>query len=135
MKITKYNINISRLFQFILNFSSLSLAILLVFFLASKTYQLTLLFSINLASLYYYLLEHIFTYILYFQFIALIIKYFQSNNHFPLRYFIYIGITTIVCLIIIVHKSTTDIIIYDEATLLLVLALYFINTEKIKYKQ
>lgn len=101
MKITKYNINISRLRHYILNFSSLILAILLVFFLASKTYLLTLLFSINLAPPSYYLLENIFTCIFYFPFITLMIKYFQSKNYFPLRYFIYIGITTIIYLIII----------------------------------
>ncbi|WGL97203.1 phosphate-starvation-inducible protein PsiE [Arsenophonus sp. aPb] len=134
MKITKYNINISRLRQYILNFSSLILAILLVFFLASKIYQLTLLFSINLVPPSNYLLEDIFTYIFYFQFIALIIKCFQSKNYFPLRYFIYIGIATIVCLIIVVYKSVTYINIYNKAILLLVLALYFTNTEKIKYK-
>ena len=134
MKITKYNINISRLRHYILNFSSLILAILLVFFLASKTYLLTLLFSINLAPPFYYSLVNIFTCIFYFPFITLMIKYFQSKNNFPLRYFIYISITTIIYLIIIFYKSTTDIIIYNEAILLLVLALYFTNTEKIKHK-
>ncbi len=49
MKITEYNINISRLLQPTLNFSSLILAILLVFFLASKTYPLALLLF-NLSS-------------------------------------------------------------------------------------
>lgn len=136
MKITKYNINISRLHHYILNFSSLILAILLVFFLANKTYLLTLLFSINLAPPFYYLLVNIFTCIFYSPFITLMIKYFQSENNFPLRHFIYIGIsiTTIIYLIIIFYKSATDIIIYNEAILLLVLALYFTNTEKIKYK-
>lgn len=41
----------------------------------------------------------------YFEFIALIVKYFQSGFHFPLRYFVYIGITAIVRLIIVDHKS------------------------------
>ncbi|HGJ5874360.1 phosphate-starvation-inducible PsiE family protein [Arsenophonus apicola] len=134
MKITKYNINISRLLLFLLNFSLVILAILLVFFLASKTYLSILLFSINLAKPYYYLLEAIFTYILSFEFIALVIKYFQSNNHFPLCYFIYIGTTTCMCLIIIVHKYAINAIIYGGAILLLVSALYFTNTEKIKHK-
>lgn len=44
-------------------------------------------------------------YFLYFEFIALIVKYFQSGFHFPLRYFVYIGITAIVRLIIVDHKS------------------------------
>ena len=57
----------------------------------SKTYQLTLLFSVNFEKSSYYLLEGILTYFLYFEFIALIIKYLQSNYHFPLRYFIYIA--------------------------------------------
>lgn len=129
MKITEYNINISRLLQPTLIFSSLILAILLVFILASKIYLLVLLFSINLAQSSYFLLAAIFSYFLYFAIISLFIKYFQSDYHFSLRYFIYIGTIFVVSLIIIIHKSAADTIIYDGVLLLLLLALYFANAE------
>lgn len=44
----------------------------------------------------YKLVEGLVVYFLYFEFIALIVKYFESGFHFPLRYFVYIGITAIV---------------------------------------
>jgi len=135
MKITEYHINISRLLQPTLNFRSLILAILLVFFLASKTYPLALLsFSINLAQSSYCLLAAIFSYFLYFVFISLFIKYFQLDYHFSLHYFIYIGTIFVVSLIIIVHKSAVYTIIYDGVLLLLFLALCFANTEKNKVR-
>ncbi len=49
------------------------------------------------------LVEGLVVYFLYFEFIALIVKYFESGFHFPLRYFVYIGITAIVRLIIVDH--------------------------------
>lgn len=133
MKLTEYNMNISMLLQPTLNFSSLILAILLVFFLAGKTYPLALLlFSVNLAQSSYFLLAAIFSYFIYFVFISLFIKYFQSDYHFSLHYFIYIVTIFVVSLIIIVHKSAVDTIIYDGVLLLLFLALCFANTEKNK---
>ena len=45
------------------------------------------------------ILGSIVTWFLYFEFLALIAKYYQSGLHFPLRYFIYIGITAIIRLI------------------------------------
>ncbi len=59
----------------------------------------------------YELVEGLVVYFLYFEFIALIVKYFQSGFHFPLRYFVYIGITAIVRLIIVDHKSPLDVLI------------------------
>ena len=41
------------------------------------------------------------TWFLYFEFLTMIAKYYQSGLHFPLRYFIYIGIAAIIRLIIL----------------------------------
>lgn len=41
---------------------------------------------------YYLLVDGILIYFLYFEFIALIVKYFEQNGQFPLRYFIYIAL-------------------------------------------
>ena len=71
-------------------------------------------------------------YFLYFEFIALIVKYFQSGFHFPLRYFVYIGITAIVRLIIVDHKSPLDVLIYSAAILLLVITLWLCNSKRLK---
>ena len=83
-------------------------------------------------STYSLLIEEIITFFLYFEFIALIVKYFQSGFHFPLRYFVYIGITAIVRLIIVDHKSPLDVLIYSAAILLLVITLWLCNSKRLK---
>ena len=80
----------------------------------------------------YALVEGLVVYFLYFEFIALIVKYFQSGFHFPLRYFVYIGITAIVRLIIVDHKSPLDVLIYSAAILLLVITLWLCNSKRLK---
>ncbi|MET1678563.1 phosphate-starvation-inducible protein PsiE, partial [Yersinia enterocolitica] len=80
----------------------------------------------------YMLIEGIVIYFLYFEFIALIVKYFESGYHFPLRYFIYIGITAIIRLIIVDHENPIDTLIYSGSILLLVVTLYLANTERLK---
>ena len=110
---------ISSILQTVLNLGLLSLGLADV------------LFSPVQASKYE-LVEGLVVYFLYFEFIALIVKYFQSGYHFPLRYFIYIGITAIVRLIIVDHKSPMDVLIYSGAILLLVITLWLCNSKRLK---
>ncbi|EGF18089.1 phosphate starvation inducible protein [Haemophilus aegyptius] len=56
---------------------------------------------------------------LYFGFIGLIVQYFKSGYHFPLRYFIYAGITAMLRLIIVNHESS----VVAGAILIMVIAL------------
>ena len=72
------------------------------------------------------------TWFLYFEFIALIVKYFESEFHFPLRYFIYIGITAIIRLIILDHENPSGTLIYSLSILVLLGALYISNTPLLK---
>ena len=100
---------IATILQWVLNCGLLILAIVLVSFLIKETYVIaSLLFNLAAEESSYQLLEGILIYFLYFEFIALIVKYFLSGGHFPLRYFIYIGITAIVRLIIVEHKDSVD---------------------------
>lgn len=57
---------------------------------------------------------------LYFGFISLIVQYFKSGYHFPLRYFIYAGITAMLRLIIV---NQMDTILFAGAILIMVIAL------------
>lgn len=124
---------VGRVLQTVLNFGLLLLAIILIVFLGKETYALIQMLFVNSAqSSSYLLIEGIVIYFLYFEFIALIIKYFQSGYHFPLRYFIYIGITAIIRLIIVDHKDPMDTLIYSGAILVLVVALYLANTDRLK---
>lgn len=133
MKHMRHASNIAWVLQWVLNIGLIALAIVLVFFLAKETFTMaSLMFGDNKKATAYELLEGIVIYFLYFEFIALIIKYFLSGYHFPLRYFIYIGITAIIRLIIVDHSNSTAILIHAGAILVLVIALFIANTEKLK---
>lgn len=124
---------ISVIMQRIMNVFLLGLAAILTLFLGRETYHLALvLFVNNDESSSYLLIEGIVIYFLYFEFIALIVKYFSSGYHFPLRYFIYIGITAIIRLIIVDHKSPYDTLVYACAILVLVITLFLANSERLR---
>lgn len=115
-----------------INLGLLCLGLILVVFLGKETVHLAdVLFAPEQTSKYE-LVEGLVVYFLYFEFIALIVKYFQSGFHFPLRYFVYIGITAIVRLIIVDHKSPLDVLIYSAAILLLVITLWLCNSKRLK---
>ncbi|EJB9534181.1 phosphate-starvation-inducible protein PsiE, partial [Salmonella enterica] len=101
-------------------------------FLGKETVHLAdALFAPEQASKYE-LVEGLVIYFLYFEFIALIVKYFKSGLHFPLRYFVYIGITAIVRLIIVDHKTPMDVLLYSAAILLLVITLWLCNSNRLR---
>ncbi|MBC1520202.1 phosphate-starvation-inducible protein PsiE [Listeria aquatica] len=121
------------LLQFILNIGLILVGLTLVAFLIREAFMIfNNLFIADTVTSFYDMTEEILIFFLYFEFIALIIKYFQSGYHFPLRYFIYIGITAIVRLIIVDHSDALATLILSGAILLLVLALYLANTKLLK---
>lgn len=71
-------------------------------------------------------LEEIINFFLFFEFLSLVVKYFKNNFHFPLRYFIYIGITAIIRLIIVSHESAIDLFLWSSAILALVISLVLV---------
>lgn len=124
---------ISLALQWVLNIGLIILAIILVVFLGKETIHLAnVLLSTGEQTSSYLLIEGIVIYFLYFEFIALIVKYFQSGYHFPLRYFIYIGITAIIRLIIVDHKNPFDTLYYSAAILILVVTLWLANSNRLK---
>lgn len=123
---------IATAMQAVLNLGLLCLGIILIVFLGKETLHLAdVLFTPEPTSKYR-LVEGLVVYFLYFEFIALIVKYFQSGFHFPLRYFVYIGITAIVRLIIIDHESPMAVLIYSAAILILVITLWLCNSNRLK---
>lgn len=123
---------IATAMQTVLNLGLLCLGLILIVFLGKETLHLAdVLFTPEPTSKYR-LVEGLVVYFLYFEFIALIVKYFQSGFHFPLRYFVYIGITAIVRLIIIDHESPMAVLIYSAAILILVITLWLCNSNRLK---
>lgn len=78
-------------------------------------------------STYDLLIEELITFFLYFEFIALIVKYFKNNFHFPLDFFLYIGITALVRLLIIDHESALDMLLWSISIFVLVCCLVLVE--------
>ena len=121
----KFAKNISNIFLWVMNLGLLIIGILLSFGLlieAKEIFNEGMKFLTSQGS-YQNFIEEIIVFFLYFEFVALIVKYFKNNYHFPLRYFIYIGITAIVRLIIVQHDNPYSVLIWSGAILLLVISL------------
>ena len=101
----------------------IALAIVLVIALAKITYSLAMMVLSPSSIVPYDVAEQAVMFFLYFGFIGLIVQYFKSGYHFPLRYFIYAGITAMLRLIIVNHESSVDTILFAGAILIMVIAL------------
>jgi protein PsiE len=124
---------LSKNMKLALSVMLLALAVILFIFLIRETWGLiTILLDNHPDHKSYEMIETVIIWFLYFEFIALIAKYFESRFHFPLRYFIYIGITAIVRLIIVDHANPTSTLIYALAILVLLGALYIANSNLLR---
>ena len=119
---------ISTFFQWVLNFTLFSIGIVLTVAVLNTAFHIVTLipglFTTDVA--YTTFLEEIINFFLFFEFLSLVVKYFKNNFHFPLRYFIYIGITAIIRLIIVSHESSMDLFLWSSAILALVISLVLV---------
>ena len=122
-------IKISKLLLTIKNIALVGVGIALCIALINTLISLGFITWANIQgySTYSLLIEELITFFLYFEFIALIVKYFKNNFHFPLDFFLYIGITAIVRLLIIDHESAFDNLIWSVAILVLVCSLVLVE--------
>ena len=122
-------IRISKLLLTIKNIALVGVAISLCIDLINTIINLGYVTWANIQgySTYSLVIEELITFFLYFEFIALIIKYFKNNFHFPLDFFLYIGITAIVRLLIIDHESAFDNLIWSVTIFVLVCSLVLVE--------
>ena len=117
---------VSTFFQWVLNFTLFSIGIVLTVAVSNTAFYIVTLipglFTTEVA--YVTFLEEIINFFLFFEFLSLVVKYFKNN--FPLRYFIYIGITAIIRLIIVSHESSMDLFLWSAAILALVISLVLV---------
>lgn len=116
---------IPKVLQGVLNISLVILAIILSFLLIKELFTFFQLLIDTDSNNYKLFLANILIFFLYFEFIAMIVKYFQEEYHFPLRYFIYIGITAMIRLIIVDHDNPVHTLLYSLVILILIIG-YFI---------
>ncbi|RFU67653.1 phosphate-starvation-inducible protein PsiE [Peribacillus saganii] len=125
----KLNQQISVSLQFILNTALVCLGITLSVLLGKEiVYFIYVSIMQPGVDSHYELLERILIFFLYFEFIAMIVKYFQEDYHFPIRYFLYIGITAMIRLIIVYHNNPVNTLLYTLAILILILSYYVMNS-------
>ena len=103
---------IPKVLQFLLNSCLVIFALILSYLLVREIFDFLDVISKQGSSDYKMFLSNILVFFLYFEFITMIIKYFKEDYHFPLRYFIYIGITAMVRLIIVDHDNAIDTLLY-----------------------
>ncbi len=120
--------------QMVLNVCLVGMALVLSVLLIYETWSIfSLIFLTNDTTVsYYQFTDELLVFFLYFEFLALIIKYFEAKFHFPLRYFIYIGITAIIRLIIVDHDDALHTLGWSLAILVLIGALFLSNLRQTK---
>ncbi|MBC1229525.1 phosphate-starvation-inducible protein PsiE [Listeria booriae] len=130
--IKKWSDKTPKILQAVLNLALILVAITLVISMFKETWEIFHSVFYDTSENFYQITEEILVFFLYFEFLALIIKYFEKGYHFPLRYFIYIGITAIVRYIIIDHKSAMTTLLLSGAILVLLLSLLVANTKTVR---
>ena len=121
---------ISESFQWLLNISLLVIGCILTVALFTEAYTLIELLISH--SEKFQIVEKIVIFFLYFEFLALIVQYFKYNYHFPLRYFLYIGITAMVRLIIVDHSNAMHTLLFALAILVMVVALFVVHSDRLR---
>ncbi|MCZ2259877.1 phosphate-starvation-inducible protein PsiE [Sporosarcina sp. G11-34] len=116
-----------KVLQMYLNIMLVILAIILSVVLIKELFVFGHLLLTGDHTDYKTYLANILIFFLYFEFIAMIVKYFEEEYHFPLRYFIYIGITAMVRLVIVDHDHPAHTLIYSFVILILIIGYFIIN--------
>ncbi|RUL54700.1 phosphate-starvation-inducible protein PsiE [Lysinibacillus antri] len=123
-QIKKY---IPKVLQWFLNICLIVLSLILSFLLIKELIEFFKILFIDGSNDYQLFLANILLFFLYFEFITMIVKYFKEDYHFPLRYFLYIGITAMIRLIIVEHDHPKDTLIYSFVILILIISYFIIN--------
>lgn len=118
---------IPKVLQLFLNFCLIILALIMSFLLIVEIIDFIKIIVSTGKGDFKLFLANILIFFLYFEFITMIVKYFKEDYHFPLRYFLYIGITAMVRLIIVDHEHPTDTLIYSLVILILIVSYFIIN--------
>ncbi|HEY4601862.1 MAG TPA: phosphate-starvation-inducible protein PsiE [Cerasibacillus sp.] len=116
-----------NILQVILNVSLVILAIILSFLLIMELIDFSHILLANEKADYNLYLANILIFFLYFEFISMIVKYFKENYHFPMRYFLYIGITAMIRQIIVEHEDAMKTLFYSLVILILIIGYFIMN--------
>lgn len=122
----KWNKKIANIFHF---FGAVALGLIGVIFLGliGWTFAEFALSVFQEGPAHREMLEKIFRILLYVELVAAIKIYFQKQYHFPIRFFIYIGITDMMRETVIAFHDPERVMWYSISTLILVGALFVLE--------
>jgi protein PsiE len=130
------NIKIVGILQYALNTALVLLAIALCILLGKEIFYIISDSILNpVIDVHYQLLDRILMYFLYFEFIAMVVKYFEEEYHFPIRYFLYIGITAMIRIIIIIHENPLHTLLFSLVILVLIISFYIMNETSVRKRK
>lgn len=130
---SKMNKVIITFFTYVLNISLVFLGFILIYLLGDEIYHfVSSIYNGEFKVNHFAFIERILLFFLYFEFIAIIVKYFKEDYHFPLRYFIYLGITALTRLIIVAHDNPKNTLLFSISIFLLAISLSVLNLVKAK---
>jgi protein PsiE len=116
-----------KVLQVFLNISLVLLGIILSILLVKELIIFIQILAGGGENDYNLILANILIFFLYFEFISMIVKYFKEEYHFPIRYFIYIGITAMIRIVIVDHDHPENALIYAIIILILIIGYFIIN--------
>lgn len=116
-----------KILQIFLNISLIFLAIILSILLVKELIIFSQILVEGGSNDYKPFLANILIFFLYFEFITMIVKYFKEEYHFPIRYFIYIGITAMIRIIIVDHAKPVNTLFYSLVILILIIGYFIMN--------
>lgn len=119
-----------KFYQFVLNAALIILSLILGYFLFRELYYI-LNDALSGNTNVHEILEKVLVFFLYFGFISMIIRYFIENYHFPLRYLLYIGITSTIRFIITNNGNSLQNLWLSLVILVLMIS-YIMLTPKLK---
>nr|WP_278249699.1 phosphate-starvation-inducible PsiE family protein [Staphylococcus simiae] len=102
-----------------------AIAAILVIFLFTEVFGFFENLFLKASDLKYnQIIEDLLVSFMYIEFILLIVQYFKHNYHFSLQYFIYLGITAIVRIIIVEHSDAVNTLLLVVGIFILTISLY-----------
>ncbi|MEX3623532.1 phosphate-starvation-inducible protein PsiE [Viridibacillus arvi] len=113
--------------QIVLNTTLAFLAVIITCLLIKELIGFAELVNSDQVNQYHIFLERILVFFIYFEFISMIVKYFKESYHFPMRYFLYIGITAMVRLVIVDHEEAEKTLMYAFVILILIISYFILN--------
>ena len=117
---------VPKIFQHVLNVCLILLAMILSFLLVRELVECVHIL-LDGSRDYKKFLANILLFFLYFEFITMIVKYFKEDYHFPMRYFLYIGITAMIRQIIVEHEEPLDTLLNSVVILILIVGYFIMN--------